>query len=531
MNMKKIVIVVVVLAVILLVAPFGIGKVAEGRVNRGLDKLVEQAPYIQVAERKWTGGWFKSEQLVTFKMSDAWADFFGKKAMGDVLADENAQADAAMDAEGMEEAPMPEGDAPVADATPADGESPADGAPPADPAAAVKDFSFTVRNEILHGPVLGLSGFGLARVDHHLVMSDETRKKIEEVFGSKPALEASTRVGFFGGGTTTLKSDGRTLTDKDDGTEVTYDTFKLAVGYSKNFDSYDMDGKLPSVTAKKSKDGPQVFSLKDMTLEGDAKRVVGDLYDGDFAFRVKEMNVNAPDAPDAVAIKDVHYIVGVATKDDFSDVVAQFGSGAITSKQFAAMGVDVKEIHYNFSLRHLHAPTLDKLTQSWKTAYAQPAADAAAVEAAVFNPFKEHGTELLKHDPVFGIDRIGLVTPDGEVVATGVIKLVGATAEDFSGAGGPMGLIGKLDADINISADIKAVEKFPNGAQAVEGAVQSGYAEKKDGKLICKIVFKNGALTVNGKPQGIPGLGGPPPGAMEGEGAMDPNAMPMPPQE
>ena len=42
--MKKIVVVVAVLALALIVAPWGVGRVAETRLNAGLDKLVEQAP-------------------------------------------------------------------------------------------------------------------------------------------------------------------------------------------------------------------------------------------------------------------------------------------------------------------------------------------------------------------------------------------------------------------------------------------------------------------------------------------------------
>ena len=63
---------------------------------------------------------------------------------------------------------------------------------------------FTIRNEVWHGPVLGLSGLGIARVKTHLVLSDETQKKIAEIFGPKDPLEIVTRVGFTGGGTTTL---------------------------------------------------------------------------------------------------------------------------------------------------------------------------------------------------------------------------------------------------------------------------------------------------------------------------------------
>ncbi len=65
--MKKIVIVVVVLVALLVVAPWGVGKLAEKRLDHGLDQLVEAAPYLTVVERKYTPGWFKSEQVVTFE--------------------------------------------------------------------------------------------------------------------------------------------------------------------------------------------------------------------------------------------------------------------------------------------------------------------------------------------------------------------------------------------------------------------------------------------------------------------------------
>ena len=45
----------------------------------------------------------------------------------------------------------------------------------------------------------------------------------------------------------------------------------------------------------------------------------------------------------------------------------------------------------------------------------------------------------------------------------------------------------------------------------VAGAmVDAGYAKRNGDRLVCKILFSRGQLTVNGKPQAIPGLGGPP---------------------
>ena len=90
--MKKLVVVVVVLVLALLLAPWGVGKVAEKRLNAGLDKLVEEAPYLKIVERKWTGGWFKSEQVVTFEAFGDLMELLNPKAIKDAMKKDAADA-------------------------------------------------------------------------------------------------------------------------------------------------------------------------------------------------------------------------------------------------------------------------------------------------------------------------------------------------------------------------------------------------------------------------------------------------------
>jgi hypothetical protein len=147
---------------------------------------------------------------------------------------------------------------------------------------------------------------------------------------------------------------------------------------------------------------------------------------------------------------------------------------------------------------------------NFKGIYAKPLNNATEANEIIMAPLKETGVELLKYDPEFVIDRIGIVTPDGDGYIKGTVKLVGATPEDF-GAGN-LGLIPKIDADIIVDVSEKMLQKFPNGSTSAGMAVDSGYVKREGERLICKIIFKKGELTVNGKPQAIPGLGGPPPG-------------------
>ena len=292
--MKKIVVVVAVLVLALIVAPWGVGKVAEKRLDAGLDKLVEQAPYLKVVDRKWSGGWFKSEQVVTFEAFSSWIDAMNPKAIEEAMkkdaAEGGAEAGAAVEPSG-EPAVVAAPDAipPSADA-PAD-DAPADEAPaPAEP----EILRFTIRNEVWHGPVLGLSGLGIARVKSHLVLSDETQKKIAEIFGPKDPLEIVTRVGFTGGGTTTLTSEGRTI-KPDNKSEISWETFKLAIGYSRDADRYDLDGKWPKVVVTSHENKTQ-FVMTDMKVDGVGKRISGDIYDTDFDFGIDKLGILGADA-------------------------------------------------------------------------------------------------------------------------------------------------------------------------------------------------------------------------------------------
>ena len=63
--MKRAVAAILVMAVLLVGAPWVIGNIAQDRVDRGLDALVEAAPYLGIVERTYTRGWFRSDSRIT----------------------------------------------------------------------------------------------------------------------------------------------------------------------------------------------------------------------------------------------------------------------------------------------------------------------------------------------------------------------------------------------------------------------------------------------------------------------------------
>jgi uncharacterized protein YdgA (DUF945 family) len=255
--------------------------------------------------------------------------------------------------------------------------------------------------------------------------------------------------------------------------------------------------------------------MNDLTIEGRGKRVTEHLYDGDVTMGIGKVSSNAPRM--TFEVNAIQYGVGTHQNGDFMEYALKLGSGAIKAKELDALGFPVKELHYDMTVRHLHTATLEKLVGELQTVSEKNlgagGANSAEVAAAMIGPLKEHGIELIKHDPELALDRIGIVTAEGEGLIKGVIKLVGVTDQDLTA--GVLALVPKIDADLTVELAEALVAKVPNGNTMVGLGIDQGYLKREKGKLVSHIEFKQGALKVNGKvpamPGGLPfGRGAPP---------------------
>jgi uncharacterized protein YdgA (DUF945 family) len=474
--MKKLVAVVVALILVLAAAPWFMGRMAHSRIDRGLDSLVKEIPYIKIAERKWTSGWFRSESLVTFQVV-----LPGMGANKPV----NALADAA---------PIP-----------------VEPAPQVIPKFQITEpLRFSVRSQVLHGPVLGSAGLGLARMDTKFVISEEIRNKIIEMVGTDEPVRIRTRLAFFGGGTTTISGDARTVTLDKLGVaqakgSVAWEDFKLSIGTGREGKSYDFKGAQPRIEFK-SDNGAEHVLISDMSMVGSGARVLEDLYEGEMTFGIGKVSITSSQSP-TIAVSDIKYGVDADSQGDYFDYAIRIGSGEIKTAALDAVKVQIKGVHYDMTLRHLHSKTLQKLTTAVRDAYSTAMENPENAEAAMVGPLTEHGMELLKHDPELLLDRIGIVTDQGEAAFKGVIKLSGVTDEDLKSGG--LALVPKLMADITFEAPQAMLEKVPNGAMVIGMGIDQGYLKREGGKVTSHIQFRNGKLTINDKsPQLPPQFGG-----------------------
>jgi uncharacterized protein YdgA (DUF945 family) len=488
--MKKVIASVVVLALLFVCAPWGMGRIAESRLNKALDKAVKEAPYIKIAERKWTQGWFHSEQTVSF-------EFVIPKLPG---APKPVAAFA--DAAPVEAAPAPE--PPVA--------------PRAMPSLPTGPIRFTIRNDVTHGPVLGSAGIGLARLDTKLVVSDAVRQKIEAIFGPGDIVQITTRMGFFGGGTTTFAGKARTIDlsrmNKAGKGTIAWADFSLVMGIGRDAGSYDMQGRQPRIEVTEGEGERRThFVMTNLTLDGTGSRISKDLYDGGAVLGIGTLGATTPRNPE-FQMQAIKYGFNSSKKGDFMDYALEMGSGAIKAQPLEAQGFQIKEVHYDMTVRHLHIETLQKLVEAMKAVsvkgFEGNVTNPAQMQSAVLQPLMEHGIELVKHDPELSLDRIGVVTPDGDGMLKGLIRLEGVTDQDLTA--GVMAIIPKIDADLTLEIAEALANKIPSAAPMIGMGVAQGFLKRENGKLVSHIEFKHSGLTVNGKlplPGGLPfGRGG-----------------------
>jgi uncharacterized protein YdgA (DUF945 family) len=437
--MKRLAIVVAVFAVLLVAAPWGIGKVAQSRVNASLEQLVAAAPYLSIVERKYTPGWFRSEQEVTF---------------------------------------------------------------------AVLGPRFTVRNEILHGPVLWFSGFGIARVNSRVVLAEDLRRRMIDAIGTDEPLRMSTRIGFFGGRKTTLESEKRTVTLKQGATELSWEELAVSAAYSSDLDSIDITGRWPRVALRSLEGGPEGGEINDISMDGTSERIEGNLYDTDFALSFEKAKL-VDAAGKSLEIDDGRYEVGTTVEGDFVSIGIKAGSGAAKGRDLAMFGGDVEAVHYDFTFRRLHTQTMAQLMTAIKDSYSKPPSPGVNTENAAFGPIKAQVMALFRHDPEFAIDRIGISTKDGDAYLTGVLRCRGVTQQDLEVGG--LGLLAKLEADLSFEAPLALINRIDGGPAWMSQMLDQGLLVRQGAKLVSHLEYAAGELKVNGKVQPIPGLMSAPP--------------------
>lgn len=369
-----------------------------------------------------------------------------------------------------------------------------------------KPIQIRVINHIKHGPVPGIFGIAAGKVDTELVLDPAVVAEIKKIFGDKKFLEITTILNYSGGGTLKLNSPAFTTTAPGiTPTKVDWKGVKMEVGFDEGYNKVSLDLTAPGLDAADA-NGAANFKMGEIKIKGDAQRVIpgGMIFVGKTKANVASMDFSSQ-AGDGFNVKDVSIESDSSHKNDLLEMGIKFGVASIKVKE-----VELNNFHYDYSVKNIHAPTLNKLAVEFSAASksANPSAQIAAFEGI----WKKYAMEFLKYDPSIALDRLSISGKGGEFKTSAKVKLPGVTEADFSN---PNILMNKVEADMDVSlADplieevINLTQKDPNarsmmlsGAKASIGAMEGqGYILRKDKTLSSQIVWKNGKLTINGKP-------------------------------
>lgn len=475
--------IVIVLALLVVAYPASawlIGKKVESGMVANTERMLATAPYLKVIKRNHQGGVFTSTEETTIEIA---GDLF--RSLNEMQKSSEEHSEEESDPTAIEQ-------------------------PPKKP---MEPITLRVLSHIKHGPFAG-GGPALAKIDSELVFEDKVQQELNKAFAGKKPLTLSTVMGWSGGGTTTVNSPAANVSLQQGAATLDWHGLQGKVDFTKDMASYRAD---VSSAGLEIVGGPKKETMKigALQIQSDKKRLGESafLYTGKDNGTIKEMSFSSGAEPSkAFALKDIAYVGDMTEAGGFVDMIAKMGA-----KNFAIGAETYGAAHYDFSLKHLHAATLEKLIKGFGEFYSGKHKTAEDVMAASMAPWKNYGPEMLKHNPEFIIDRISFTTPEGEAMLKAKVKIPGATAEDIAN---PMTLIPKIDASADLALPEALVAKLAGAGkqteeekaaaaemmqQQLQSSEQQGYIVRADKMIKTHFEWKNGKGMVNGKPLQMPG--------------------------
>jgi uncharacterized protein YdgA (DUF945 family) len=449
--LRKILAIVVVLLIALYPGAVWLtGRLMEQRTQQTLAQIDKQTPYVRVVDQHYRRGWYRSEQDMTLEL-------------------------------------VPGSLVPTPAAT-----------------ALSSTLRLQIHSVIHHGPICGLTCFGVARVDSVWVPSPDIAPIIAKYYGSTAPLSITTHIGYFGGRSGTVSTPPLQDVALPDDSHLSWGGITADVKMSASMDRVSVRASMPRFAVRGGADGKQL-EVSRVTLDARNERALGSLYSRNLDLRIERIAYHAPNAPDWSAAK-IHWAAQMPVASGYMDIAEQIGTGPLQ-----AAAIELREAHFDFALRHLQVQALAALQDQAGSLYQQRAMSLRPDVGAMLGGLREPIQQLLLANPELRFDRVGITTANGQILLHGSVRLPGVTAADFGGDSDPKLLLQKLDVSIDVTADDRALADLPGLAaqtqQQLASLAQRGLVTHESGHWHTTMQLAHGQATINGKAMGAaPGL-------------------------
>ncbi|MFZ6760036.1 YdgA family protein [Undibacterium sp. Ji50W] len=384
----------------------------------------------------------------------------------------------------------------------------------ADPAAQAAQIAQAARGEqlpviqlrfvsrIQHGPFPGLRSFGAASIKTELVLDPASKTQLEKIFGNADPLQINSTLTYGGAGHVSLSSPAfSTVTDRDRD-KLAWQGLNMEVDFDKEYKNFRVSLNAPGLTVD-SLEG-QSFKMGAISIKGDASKAypTGPLYVGKSETILAGISFSdKADPKKSFSMQQLSLNTDASIKDDFLSVFARLGVSKFMFDQ-----LEFSNFHYDYGVKHLHAPSIAQISAAYSGATADPE-KMAALKAV----WEQVGPTIINGQPELVLERISIVTSDGEAKLTGGMKLVDANVTDISNI---MALYPKVQGNLNITLTDVLVSKLGGASQKdpemqkaaldamnqqIASFVEQGYINRNGKLLNAKLEWSQGKLTVNGK--------------------------------
>jgi uncharacterized protein YdgA (DUF945 family) len=461
------------------------GKQAEANLSAQYDHVLETASYIEIVDRDYQRGIFESDETLTLELFRQLIETMSKQA------DDGGQA------------------------------APID-----------KPLRLTIHTHIQHGPLPGFSNLAAAVIDSELVLPEEVKQDVAKLLGDKSPFSEHTIIHYDGTGYATFTSP-KFEVSLPEPTGETNNVLNIAwqgidgeMTFSADLKHTSMKALAPLLTLSSS-DGFNI-RLSDMRIEGDQQRIFDDialLFSGSQRLSIGEVAMTSPDNQQKpLVLKQLTYDIDLPSDGTFIDLNARLGMGNL---QFGEDSIG--PLHFDYSIKHLHARALAEISQAFMGLYSDPAllaGDSEAFAAQILPVLSTQGATIMNNAPEFHLDRVSFANTHGEASLAARVKLAALDLEEA--AANPFLLISKLEASGELRLQEEMILEMlrnPPGKeemglsdlspeeleaqsqmmieqfqQQVAMLTEQGYVIREGQLLKSDLEFKEGQLLVNGIP-------------------------------
>ncbi len=348
----------------------------------------------------------------------------------------------------------------------------------------------TLRNEVQHGPLPGLSALGLA---HTLSTLQIDHPKVKALYADQPVMRVDTQLDFNGAGRSRLRSPAVQAT-LDGRLNLAWSELVLDTRFNADQTAWTAQGGLPSVSMQDADGG--AFKLDGLTLHTEQKQVnasLPNLYAGTARLDVKHIELSNPEgkAP-PLTLRGFALLAESREANGFMDVGLSYSADELRMADLV-----FQQARFAMNLRHLQAAALaelDRVTREQRQADGQ---------ADALQPKLPPLQVLLENSPQMEI-KSEVQTPQGGIDAAAMLSLPNARVGDLRMAEqNPlmvMNLLSALHAEVSMGMpESVAVLLLAERAEMLPALLQAGYVMRENGRISTNMRYAQGQITINGQ--------------------------------